>query len=299
MVLGALFASNLCSQRRQNLRKSSIPPVDMFRVADHAGPGRGQRRHHQCSPAPQIRRSQLRAPQRPARPDAQCSSIDLHLRAKAFKTDGAAEPPLKDDVFDAALPLGAEHGGGQQGRSVGGETRVHPGEDPARPVQPPETGHLGPVCAPLHGAAHLFQNFQHRRIERGRASGEFHPPSGSSDGTGQRGGEDSVRQGRKIATGKPPPPLDAQCGSPRTLDTPAAAVQKFGQVGDLRFPRRAPQDGGASGADSSQQQGLRRSHAGETEGDVGPVEAPRRGQHQLSRPGVQLLCPHPGQTFQM
>ena len=77
------------------------------------------------------------------------------------------------------------------------------------------------------------------------------------------------------------------------------AVQKFGKVGDLRFPGRAPQDGGASGADSSQQQGLRRSHAGEAEGDVGPVEAPRRGQHQLSRPGIQLLCPHPGQTFQM
>ena len=81
-------------------------------------------------------------------------------------------------------------------------------------------------------------------------------------------------RGEKIAAGKPPPPLDAQCGSPRTLDTPAAAVQKFGKVGDLRFPGRAPQDGGASGADSSQQQGLRRSHAGEAEGDVGPMEAP-------------------------
>ena len=83
------------------------------------------------------------------------------------------------------------------------------------------------------------------------------------------------------------------------VPAPAAAVQKFGKVGDLRFPGCAPQDGGASGADSSQQQCLRRSHAGEAEGDVGPVEAPRRGQHQLSRPGVQLLCPHPDQTFQM
>ena len=125
------------------------------------------------------------------------------------------------------------------------------------------------------------------------------PSRASSGGAGQCGGEDAVRQGRKIAAGKSPPPLDAQCGSPRTLDTPAAAVQKFGKVGDLRFPGRAPQDGGASGADSSQQQGLRRSHAGEAEGEVCPVESPWRGQHQPSRPGVQLLCPHPGQTFQM
>ena len=106
-------------------------------------------------------------------------------------------------------------------------------------------------------------------------------------------------RGEKSQPESPRRPLDAQCGSPRALDTPAAAVQKFGKVGDLRFPGRAPQDGGASGADSSQQQCLRRSHAGEAEGEVCPVEAPRRGQHQLSRPGVQLLCPHPGQTFQM
>ena len=152
---------------------------------------------------------------------------------------------------------------------------------------------------PLHGAAHLFQNFQHRRIEHGRASGEFHPPSGSSGGAGQCGGEDAVRQGRKIAARKRPPPLDVDRRSPRALDTPAAAVQEVGKVGDLRLPRRAPQDGGASGADSGQQQCLRRPHAGEAEGEVCPVESPWRGQHQPSRPGVQLLCPHPGQTFQM
>ena len=128
---------------------------------------------------------------------------------------------------------------------------------------------------------------------------EYPSSSGSSGGAGQCGGEDAIRQRRKIAAGKRPPPFDVNRRSPRALDTPAAAVQEVGKVRDLRLPRRAPQDGGASGAGSGQQQRLRRPHAGEAEGEVCPVESPRRGQHQLSRPGVQLLCPHPGQTFQM
>ena len=105
-----------------------------------------------------------------------------------------------------------------------------------------------------------------------------------------------MRSGR----GEKSQPESPRRPSMRSVEVPAPSIrppQRFRN--SARSPGRAPQDGGASGADSSQQQCLRRSHAGEAEGDVGPVEAPRRGQHQLSRPGVQLLCPHPGQTFQM
>ena len=137
----------------------------MFRMPNHAGPGRGQRRHHQRSPAPQVRRSQLRAPQHPARPDTQRSSIDLNLRAKTFKTGRTAEPPLKDDVFDAALPLGAEHSRRQQRSRIRGKGRVNAREHPPGPIQPPEAGEPDAVAALLHPAPHLFQNFQHRRIE--------------------------------------------------------------------------------------------------------------------------------------
>ncbi len=271
----------------------------MFRVADHAGPGRGQRRHHQRSPAPQVRRSQLRAPQHPARPDTQRSSIDLNLRAKTFKTGRAAEPSLKDDIFDAALPLGAEHSRRQQRGRICGKGRVNAREHPPGPIQPPEAGEPDAVAALLHPAPHLFQNFQHRRIEQSRAAAQFGAPARCRHRAGQRGGKNAVRQRRKHAAGKVPPPLDAEGGTSRPLDACTAAVQKCGQVCDLRLPRRTPQHGGASGAGRCQHERLRGPHAGETQGDLCPMQAGRSRQHQPAGACLPLHRPHLAQPGQM
>ena len=271
----------------------------MFRMGDDAGARRRQRRQHQRSPAPQVGRFHGGSPQRTARRHRKRSSIYPHLRAKAFKTDGAAEPPLKDHILDAAFPLGAEHGRRQQRGRVGGQRRVDAGEHPPCPVQPPEPGNSDALAARLHPAAHLFQNFQHRRIQPRRAAEQFRPPPSRRSSTGQRGGKNAVRQGRKDAATQIPPPLDPDCRAPRTLDGRTAAVQEFRQICDLRLPRRAPQHGGALGARRRQHQRFRRPHTGEAQGDLSPVEAGGGRQHQPARPGVPLHSPHLPQPGQM
>ena len=83
------------------------------------------------------------------------------------------------------------------------------------------------------------------------------------------------------------------------LDAAAAPVQKSGKVGDLRFPGRPPQDGPASGTGSGQQKRLGGPYAGETQGDLGPVQAGGSCQHQPPFPSFQLHRPHFCQPRQM
>ena len=82
----------------------------------------------------------------------------------------------------------------------------------------------------------------------------------------------------------------------RSVEVPAPSIrppQRFRNSArsEISGSRAAPLDGGTSGADSSQQQCLRRSHAGETEGDVGPWEAPGAASTSFPAPASSSFAP--------
>ena len=271
----------------------------MRRVGDDRGsPGR-KPRQHQCRPAPQVGGLHHGAAQMAARRNGQHPARRFGLCAQAAKTLGTAEPALKNHVLDAALAVGTEHCRRQQRGSIGGKGRIGSGEHPACPVQPTKAGNSHRIPCRFHPAPHLSQNFQHRRIERRGAAGQFHPAARRRTAAGQRGSKNAVGQGRKTAPGKAPPPFDADRGAACPLDAAAAPVQKSGKVGDLRFPGRPPQDGPASGTGSGQQKCLGGPYAGETQGDLSPVQAGGSRQHQPPFPSFQLHRPHFCQPRQM
>ena len=106
-------------------------------------------------------------------------------------------------------------------------------------------------------------------------------------------------RGEKQHPESPRRPLDAESGAACPLNAAAAPVQKSGKVGDLRFPGRSPQDGPALGTGSGQQKRLGGPYAGETQGDLGPVQAGGSCQHQPPLPSFQLHRPHFCQPCQM
>ncbi len=81
------------------------------------------------------------------------------------------------------------------GRSVGGETRIHPGEHPACPVQPPESGHFARSPPPVPPGSPFVPEFPapaHRA--RGRIRSVRTRPPGHS--AAQASVEAKMRSGR-------------------------------------------------------------------------------------------------------
>ena len=141
----------------------------------------------------------------------------------------------------------------------------------------------------FHLAPHLSQNFQHRRIER-RARSRSVPPGRPPPHSRRPAWKQKCgRAGAKNSTRKAPAaPRCGSCELPAPSHAAAAPVQESGKVGDLRLPGRPPQDGPAPGTGSGQQKCLGGPHAGETQGDLGPVQAGGSRQHQPPFPSFQL-----------
>ena len=98
------FPPNLRPQTGQNLCKSGIAPVDMTSLFHEALSLCRQSRHHQCRAAPQVGRSEgssVEAAFR-QRADGEHPARPFYPPAQPLKALRAAEPPLEDDVLDAA-----------------------------------------------------------------------------------------------------------------------------------------------------------------------------------------------------